>query len=576
MSTIRRNFFGKMRMLLRFLTLLLFLSSSQFLHSEDNFAPDLTVMIPMRDGYELSTDIYFPPGGKDIKAPCILLRSPPGRKAMPWVGYASLTHFGYVVVMQDTRNALDVHGKTAPFITDGWGDLQDGYDTVEWLAKSPYTNGKIGTLGFSAVGCTQMLMAPAAPPSLKCQYIGVAAGSLYHHGIFPGGQLLKNQVEGWLGYYSRDSGVLSFVISQPFYNPFWEGLDTIKVASQIKVPGFIYGGWYDTFLQGTLDSFVSRHNQGGEGAKGKQKLLIGPWTHWWPISSKLGDFPVPKEGFSPPYDMSPQRWFDFYLKEIENGVEQLPAVTYYVMGPLDGSSSKGNVWKTAENWPVPAQETSFYLNQEKKLVQDIVEENKNVFTFIADPKNPVPTIGGRNLFLDCGPKDQRPIENRSDVLVFTTEPLKEDLEITGKITCKLFVTSNVSDTDFVVRLCDVYPDGRSILISDGVHRTAIKSSHVKKWTHLQSTQEIEVDLSSVSMVFAAGHCIRISISGSNYPRYEVNHNIGLLEANSGRHAIAKNKIYTGVKNPSRIILPVVVDQEPIKSSVDQSSPHNDK
>lgn len=532
---------------------------------EENFVPDLTVMIPMRDGYELPADIYFPPGTNQEKAPCILLRCPPGRKAVPWVGYASLTHFGYVVVMQDTRNALDIHGKTAPFITDGWGTLQDGYDTVEWLAKSPYTNGKIGTLGFSAVGCTQMLMAPSAPPSLVCQYIGIAAGSLYHHAIFPGGQLQKNQVEGWLGYYSRDSGVLSFVISQPFYNHFWEGLDSVKMASQIKVPGFIYGGWYDTFLQGTLDSFTSRHNQGGEGAKGKQKLLIGPWTHWWPISSKLGDYPVPPEGFSPSYDLSPQRWFDHYLKGVDNGIDRVPSVIYYVMGPFDGSTSKGNVWKTAENWPVDAVEKSLFLHESGKLLTEPMDERKGNATFISDPKNPVPTIGGRNLFLESGPKDQRTIEERQDVLVFTSAPLEEDLEVTGKLRVKLFVTSNVSDTDFAVRLTDVYPDGKSLLISDGIYRLTIQSSPVKKWSLLQTPQEIEVDLASTSMVFAKGHCIRISVCGSNFPRYEINHNIGLLESSSGRHAIAKNKVYMGPKYPSRVILPVV--EEKIKNSL---------
>lgn len=535
--------------------LIIFFFFSSFAIAEEDFTPDLTVMIPMRDGYHLPADIYLPTSNNHEKAPCILLRCPPGRKTLPWVGYSSLRHFGYVVVMQDTRNALDPDGKTAPFFSDGWGALQDGYDTVEWLAKSPYTNGKIATLGFSAVGCTQMLLAPSAPPSLVCQYIGVGAGSLYHHAIFPGGQLLKNQVEGWLGYYSKDTGVLSYVSSQPFYNKFWENLDSVKVAHKVKVPGFLYGGWFDTFLQGTIDSFVSRQNEGGEGAKGKQKLLIGPWTHWWPISSKLGDFPVPEQGYSPAFDMSPQRWFDHYLKGIQNGVEELPPVTYYVMGPFDGSPSKGNQWKSAQSWPIPVIQTDYFLSYDGMLSTNIEHTKRGTSTFISDPKNPVPTIGGRNLFLDSGPKDQRPIEERQDVLTFTTPILEEDLEITGHLIAKLFVTSNVSDTDVVVRLTDVYPDGRSILIADGIHRTAILSSTVKSWSHFQSPQEIEVDLASTSMVFAKGHRLRISICGSNFPRYEVNQNIGLLDTNSGRHAVASNKIFTGKKYPSRLLLP---------------------
>ena len=159
-------------------------------------------------------------------------------------------------------------------------------------------------------------------------------------------------------------------------------------------------------------------------------------------------------GFSPPYDMSPQRWFDHYLKNIDNDIDKLPTVTYYVMGPFDGFSSKGNVWKTAENWPVPSKETNFYLGRDHKLIEDLEQEKKTIYNFSADPKNPVQTIGGRNLFLDSGPKDQRPIESRSDVLVFSSEPLKEDLEVTGRLAVKLFVTTNVADTDFVVRLSE--------------------------------------------------------------------------------------------------------------------------
>jgi uncharacterized protein len=538
------------------LFILFFLLFTCRLDAEEVFIPDVTVMIPMRDGYILPADIYLPKDWNGEKLPCLLLRCPGGRKALPWVGYSSLTLFGYAVVMQDTRNALDHEGKTAPFITDGWGALQDGYDSIEWLAKTSYSNGKIGTLGFSAVGCTQMLLAPSAPPSLKCQYIGVGAGSIYHHAIFPGGQLLKNQVEGWLGAYSKDTGVLGYVTAQPYYNRFWEQLDSVKAAGNIKAPGFLYGGWYDTFLQGTLDSFVSRQYQGGEGAKGQQKLLIGPWTHWWPMSSKLGDFTVPQEGFSATADMSPQRWFDHYLKGIENGVDQLPAVTYYVMGPFDGSSSSGNVWKTANDWPVPSTETSFYLSKGQKLNVDKAQGSA-VYAFSSDPRDPIPTLGGRNLFLDAGPIDQQPIEERKDVQVFTTEPLEKDLEITGRVIAQLFVTSSVADADFVLRLTDVYPDGRSILIADGLHRTAIQSAHVKKWSHLETPCEIEIDLASTSIVFAKGHRIRLSVGGSNYPRYEVNHHQGPLKVNSGKYAIAKNKIYTGKKFPSRLILPVV-------------------
>ena len=281
---------------MRFIYLFILLIS-QLLHAND-CVPDLTVNIPMRDGLEIPTDLYLPPNKE--KAPCILLRIPAGRKAKPWQNFASLSQFGYVVAIQDTRSTLDSEGKTFPYLTDGWGKLQDGYDTIEWLAKSEHTNGSIGTFGFSAGGITQLLLAPTAPKALKCQYIGIAPASLYHHAIYPGGQLYKNQIEGWLGLYAKDSGVLGHIIGQPFYNHFWTHLDAVCMAHRVQVPGLHYGGWYDTFIQGTIDGFVSRQHNGGEGARGTQKLLIGPWTHYFPLSTKLGDFEVPKVGFSLP------------------------------------------------------------------------------------------------------------------------------------------------------------------------------------------------------------------------------------------------------------------------------------
>ena len=515
--------------------------------------PTVTLQVPMRDGVELPIDLYLP--CKDAKnLPCILLRLPGGRCAEPWKSYAALNAYGYVVAIQDTRSAIDLEGKTFPYLSDGWWKHQDGYDTVEWLAKSEYTNGKIGTLGFSAAGLTQVLMAPTAPPSLKCQYIGTAPASLYHHAIFPGGQLLKNQVEGWLGLYAKDQGVLAQVCNQPFYNHFWEHLDAVKMAHLVKVPGLHYGGWYDTFLQGTLDSFTSRQYEGAVGARNNQKLIIGPWTHYFPLSTKLGDFEVPNSGYAPPFDMKPNRWFDYYLKDIKNGMDEIPAVTYYVMGPFSDEASSGNVWKSSDVWPVPSTPTSFYLNEDKKITKTASSANKTVFTYQYDPDAAIPTCGGSNLFLESGPKDQQCIEQRDDVLTFTSDPLQEELEITGRIFAKLFFASEAQDTDVVVRLTDVYPDGRSILILDGMYRTGFH--HVD---NIDSTipKEINVDLWSTSLVFAKGHKIRVSISSSNYPKYEKNLNVGLTGANKGICFVATNSLFVGKDYPSQIILPVI-------------------
>lgn len=521
----------------------LFLILFQAVIADEAFKPDLTVMIPMRDGKELPTDIYLPHSDAE-KLPCILIRTPAGRQMTSIKAYLPLTKQGYIVAVQETRSSLDKEGKTLPYWSDGWGKEQDGYDAVEWLAKSKFSNGKIGTVGNSALGITQLFMAPSAPPSLKCQYMIFAPSSLYHHAIFPNGQLCKNQVEGWLSLHAKDPAVLQCVHAQPFYNAFWGKFDTLKVVDRVKVPAIHYGGWYDPFLQGTIDGFVARQNHGGEGAKGKQKLVLGPWTHIWPFSSRLGDFEVPETGRSPSMDISPGRWFDYHLKELKNGIDVLPTVSYYVMGPFDGSPSSGNIWRHTDTWPVPAKATSFYLTSDKKLSSDSSSVDKmDTFSYKYDPSNPVPTVGGSNLFLESGPKDQRSIEERDDVLVFTTDVLSKDIEVTGKVLAKLYLSAEAPRVDVAIRLSDVYPDGRSILIADGIARSVIADSG--------KPQPIDLDLWSTSIVFAKGHRIRISISSSNYPRYEKD-----LSVADGK--IVLNKLHIGGNNKSQLILPVVL------------------
>lgn len=517
--------------------------------------PSLTVAIPMRDGTTLPTDFYFPPEMKERTYPCLLLRNPSGKNAPQWLPLAALSQYGYVVAMQSSRSAIDLEGKSLPYWTDGWHGLQDGYDTVEWLANSPYTNGKIGTLGYSAAGITQLLMAPTNPPSLKCQYISVAAASLYHHCLYNGGQIYKDLVENWLGLNAPDPGVHSFILGQPLFNHFWKHFDTRLVADRVNAPAIHATGWYDTFLAGAIEAFQARQQRGGPGARGNQKLLIGPWTHFWPSLglTQLGDFEIPEVGLHPPIDLSYKRWFDHYLKGIDNGIEREPAITYYVMGPFNGEPSSGNVWRHASSWPVPHTPTPLYLCSENKLVKNVAEATSSKVSYVDDPLNPVPTLGGRNLFIDSGPKDQRSIESRSDVKVFTTEPLLEDIEVTGSVIAKIFFAADTPDTDLVVRLSDVYPDGRSILITDGIVRLGTLGYDKT----LDRPCEVEVDLASTSLVFAKGHRIRISLASSNYPRYEKNRNIGFFGTYTGEKQVAEHTIYFGGAYPSRLILPVV-------------------
>lgn len=519
---------------------------------QQQYIPSETLAIPMRDGTLLPTDIYLP-DDLSQKYPVILIRNPSGRYSLPWITFADLRHAGFIVAFQDTRSALDTEGKTMPYYADGWGEQKDGYDAVEALAKYKYSNGKVGTAGYSAPGITQLMLAPSAPPSLCAQHIGVAASNLYEHAIYPGGCLQKNQVEGWLKMYAKDPSMMVILKEEPCYNAFWQNFNTLDVSHQVEVPALLYGGWYDTFLQGTLDAFSSRQEKGAEGAKGTQKLVIGPWTHTWPRNMRLGEFDIPAAGKNPPWDISPLAWFDHYLKGKSSHLEKIPPVTYYVMGPFDGSPSKGNVWKSAQHWPIPSHPTPFFLTDGGMLIPNKRPNTLFKQTYPIDPENPTPTLGGPNLFLEAGPKDQRTIEERKDVLVFTTEPLAEDTEITGRLLANIYFLPPAHHADIVVRLTDVYPDGKSILINDGAYHFTPTQPGV--CTNKTTPKLAEIDLWSTSIVIAKGHRIRVSVSGSNYPRYE-------KTQLPSKHAIGARQNYsltflTGGDYASHITLPIV-------------------
>lgn len=514
--------------------------------------PSVQIEIPMRDKETLEADLYLPiPDAKNL--PCILIRSPAGRQNPYALMYLSLLKEGYAVVIQETRSIKDTEGKTLPFISDGWGEQQDGYDTVEWLAKAPFTNGEIGTVGASAMGITQLLMAPTCPKSLKAQYVAFACSDFYHQGLYHGGELMKHQIEGWLGLYAKHPEAYSTIYTQPYYNQFWTQFNMIPLAGKCNKPMMHVGGWYDTFLKGTLDAFTHLQENGGEGSRGTQKLVVGPWCHLWPHIKNFGEYEYPKEALKPPFDFSPERWFAHYLKNETNGIENLPTVLYYVMGTVDGSPSSGNRWETADQWPIPHVVKPLYLSG--KQLTDFPAAGSETRSYIYDPENPIPTLGGRNLFLPSGPIDQRPIENREDLLVFTTEPLESDLEVTGELEAIFYVESDKEDTAFSARLSDVYPDGRSLIIADGISRLSF-SKNGEKGPH-----EVKVNLWPTSQVFAKGHKIRLIVSSSNYPRYEKHLNHAKRPHEATHSFKAENKIFTGSVYPSRLLLPLPVKKE---------------
>jgi len=513
----------------------------------------LTAKVPMSDGVKLATDVHLPSG--EGPWPAVLMRTPYNRKRGGGRGY---TRLGYAIVAQDMRGRFDSEGENLPFIGCGWVDHRDGADTISWIRKQSWCNGKVGTMGGSALGITQNLLAPTAPEGLAAQYIVVAAGSLYHHAAYVGGALRKSQVEGWLRGNRFDPNALKLFADHPAYDEWWHKFDSIRACGRITAPAIHVGGWFDTFSAGTVASFVSRQHRGGKGARGRQKLVMGPWTHG--IGGlRAGELRFPKARVPSKYGAAP--WFARHLKGQGAGAKDLPAVTYYVMGDASDPDAPGNEWRSAPDWPIPCKPTAYYLHAGGKLSTGrpagIAGRGAwREYTF--DPADPCPTVGGCNLNLPGGPRNQNRIETRKDVLTFTTDPLAEPVEVTGHPKAKVFLTCSAVDTDLSVRFCDVYPDGKSYLMAEGMLRLRYRDGFEKpKPLPRGKVVEVDVELWPTSVAINKGHRIRVTITSSNYPRFDVNPGTAKPHRKGGKTVKQTNRIFCGGDRESRVILPVV-------------------
>ncbi|TKJ39491.1 MAG: acylase [Planctomycetes bacterium B3_Pla] len=503
-------------------------------------------MVPMRDGTKLATDVYLPPDGQP-PYPVILMRTPYGRGGA--AGEAQkYCRRGYAIVSQDIRGRGKSEGHHAIiFHNGGWGKRRDGHDTLLWIASQPWCNGKVATFGGSAVGVTQNMLAPGAPDVLKGQAVVVAFSDMYSQAAYQGGVWRKSLLEGWLTLTGMADVNLKTFRDHPNYDEFWAGLNPEDQAHRVNAPGVFIGGWYDIFLQGTINSFVAIHNHGGPDARGRCRLVIGPIAH-----GVFDELKYPPNSKMPPAAEA-SRLFDSWLKGKDNGAQKDKAVHYYVMGdPTDGNAG-GNFWRQADNWPPPAEVTAFYFHPDRRLVRETPPDGTKTLSYRYDPNDPVPTVGGQNLLLPKGPMDQRKIESRPDVLLFTSDVLAEPVEVTGRISAKLYVSSDRPDTDFTVKLTDVYPDGRSMLITDGILRASLRNSFARpELLKPDQTYELTVDLWSTSLVFNKGHRIRVAVSSSNSPRFEPNPNTGA----TGVPRVATNTLSLSSERPSHILLPI--------------------
>ncbi len=485
------------------------------------------VRIPMRDKIELAATVVLPE--KAGKYPAILIRTPYGRDSAS--DYAALAREDYAVVMQDVRGRNDSDGEAMAFVNDGWGSLRDGFDTVEWVARQPWCNGSVGSIGASAMGIAQNLMAGASPPHLKAQVIIAAAASLYHDAVYPGGVLRKEQVEQWLNSNDWSKRNLEIVKENPFYNGYWAGMN-LSERSNLDFPPAIYvGGWYDTFAEGTISGYSLRRNKAAKGSGAGAYLVMGAWSHQTMFGGATGEVQLPN---SARRDFIPDvlLFFNHYLKGEDNVFSGgYPRAQYYLLGSLAKAEGNpmGNFWVTANDFPPKAEDAVLFLAPEGELLPALPEKREHTVGLRFDPSSPVRTRGGRNLSITAGPADQQSLEDGENVISFTSAAIGKPMPVIGPVKAQLTLASGSSDADISVRLCDVYPDGTSFLVLDASARMSLPPPFTKPRKIQRGVQYIvPVDLGNIAYVFNTGHRIRIDLAASNYPRFELNPTLAAL------------------------------------------------
>ncbi|HPC84101.1 MAG TPA: CocE/NonD family hydrolase [Thermoanaerobaculaceae bacterium] len=518
------------------------------------------MFVTMPDGVRLATDIYLPVGHGWGPWPVILQRTPYGkRSALSANTCLAWWAQGFVCVAQDVRGTGRSEGHNTVFRDD----RVDGQATIEWITRQSWSNDRIGTFGGSALGITEYALAPGAPAALKCQLPVVATADFYHHAAFAGGALRYGLAHPWLA----GQGSLDFyeqLRQHRLWDAWWEETDVVSHVGTIDVPGLHVGGWYDIFLQGTLDAFRLIQHHGGPNARGAQKLVVGPWTHTGLGGTQAGQLTYPANAVS--YGELLTDWRDWFVHHLQGGkpaVASWPPVRIYLMGAAGEPGAPGNQWLALQDWPPPSWLVPLYFDASGGLDRALPAAGERAF--FADPANPVPTRGGANLFetvdgayQGIGPEDQRPIEARDDVLVFSTPALAAPLPVVGPLRAVLWVRPDTRDLDLAVRLADVYPDGRSMLVVDGIARARMRCGADRECllTPGQAV-EVEVDLTSTALVVNVGHRLRISVSGSNRPRFEVNPNTGGDLNSPGQGTVAHPVLLVGPTYPSRLEVPVL-------------------
>jgi uncharacterized protein len=548
----------------------------------------------MRDGVMLQADVYVPPGSG--RWPAILVRTPYNRHSDTTRGYRLFTEHGYAVVTEDVRGRYGSNGTFGSIEQEG----PDGSDTINWIAAQPWSDGRVGMAGASYVGIVQWWAAVQHNPHLLAIFPLLSGDDEYMDRYYsPGGALQLGHRLVWLsenltprgtrrplfGAYIRHlplgtSDLAATTqklelwrtpLNHPSYDQFWLGLSVRNQLPEVTAAVSSIGGWFDNYVESDLDAFSHLAKRGLP-----IETWIGPWAH-----TLLRKYPTIDFGpiATPRVRALQLAWFDRFLKVPVEADRQppLPLLHIFVMGP--------DVWRDEHEWPLARTRfTPFYLESgghanaasgDGELTSRF-RGGQIPDHFVYNPADPVPTTGGavccNPKLLPAGPLDQSSVERRNDVLVYTSPPLSDDLEVTGPVGVTIYVATSATDTDFTAKLVDVFPDGRPLLVTDGIARLRYRLSLAKPvFVRRNVPYQVHIDAGVTSWVFAEGHRVRLEISSSNFPRYDRNLNSSRPNASESKITVAMQTVMHDQRYPSVVVLPVIPRVRTSTSAFDSHS-----
>lgn len=513
------------------------------------------------DGVGLHTVVYRPiePG----QWPTLLVRTPYGAADdVRW--RLDLAERGIAYVVQEMRGTRRSGGVFCFHTCDG----RDGATTIAWIVDQPWSNGIVVMTGTSSPGMAALQVAPHDPPGLVAIAAGLAHGDQYASS-FPGGVFKEIRTFGWMGSVVNDASALEIWASQfgrhPVDDAFWSNSDAIEAAPRVQVPVFHATGWYDFGIKGALDAYLAFTQDGGEGAAGHQHLTVDPFGHSTEYVVRgdavlYGDIEMPATVLDPQVDLDRARGIfrEHYLGVADPGaLAELPQVIYWVFGNGDDFEAPGHEWRTDDRWPPPSAPIRLHLHADGALREACPEGEASPTTYVHDPLDPVPTVRDGLRVTAAGPFDQAQIEARSDVVEFTTPELDAPLEVIGRVRARLFVELDAPDADLVVRMTDVYPDGRSILLREGPLRLAARAE--QRTLQLLEPGEIvqaRFDVGDVAVVLDVGHRLRFTVASSSHPEYFVNPGDGTYYGQEGELRSVRVSLHHTEARPSYFEVPM--------------------